>query len=684
MLIAITPPSLSPELIEGYIRLLRLGLHSLHLRLVGASRREYEELILAFPPELRERLVLTEHYELIATSGVGGIHLSRKQVERWDEIAGLIDEDTRISVSVHSLEEVRALPFSPSYALLSPIYESRSKLGYRPTKDWLSLIREGGESLLRSLPCPLVALGGITPERQAECLRAGFAAVATLAYLSEEPREMVARFLSFDRPSVLVVGGHDPSNGAGITADVLMLERLGVRALSLVVCLTSQHEESFDRLYPIDRDTLLSSLDKLLEKHRPSICKIGLVPSLEEGLWLVKLLRERGISYIIWDPILRASASRDEEGRIWQRGEVLEMLRLVDLVTPNADEVLALCMSEQVDEHQLRELAREQEVAILLKGGHRQPPSGIEEHLCSDTLIEPSGSVLRLQGSRGGSDKHGTGCKLSSAVAARLAQLYPLSKACREAQREVDAYRRSHASLYGYHLGLGEEKRARELSPYPLMYITSGQTASEVVREVESVLEGGIRWIQLRLKDRPSDERLSLALELKALMRAYPDSRLIINDDVAVALASDADGVHLGLSDGSPIEARRRLGWGKIIGATCNTPDDLRQRALEGVDYIGVGPYRHTTTKTNLAPLLGAEGLVKLVRYNRSLAQPIPMYAIGGIVDEDFALLARLGLDGVALSGAIGRSNNIRERSRAVVAELRQHFGQKSRQELHQ
>ena len=90
-------------------------------------------------------------------------------------------------------------------------------------------------------------------------------------------------------------------------------------------------------------------------------------------------------------------------------------------------------------------------------------------------------------------------------------------------------------------------------------------------------------------------------------MAAY-GSRLIINDRVEVAVAVDADGVHVGKEDMPVREARRMMGEGKIVGGTANTVEDIREHYRGGADYIGLGPYRYTTTKKKLSPVLGLEG----------------------------------------------------------------------------
>jgi thiamine-phosphate pyrophosphorylase len=131
---------------------------------------------------------------------------------------------------------------------------------------------------------------------------------------------------------------------------------------------------------------------------------------------------------------------------------------------------------------------------------------------------------------------------------------------------------------------------------------------------------------------------------------------LIINDNVTIAKEIGADGVHLGKNDMHPTEAREILGGEAIIGGTANTIEDVVQLSGSGVNYIGLGPYRFTTTKDKLSPILGLEGYMKIMREVQMMSIDIPIIAIGGIVPGDVAALMETGIYGVAVSSAINQS----------------------------
>lgn len=193
------------------------------------------------------------------------------------------------------------------------------------------------------------------------------------------------------------------------------------------------------------------------------------------------------------------------------------------------------------------------------------------------------------------------------------------------------------------------------LTQLRLQFLTNATERYDELDEVAMALDGGCRWIQLRMKDADDDKVTAVGRAAARLCHAR-GSVLIIDDRVALCHAIGADGVHLGRHDMPVDEARRLLGAGAIIGATVNTPDDLRRAAAAGADYAGCGPFRFTTTKARLAPILGLEGYERLVKVRDGLGRPLPLVAIGGITIADVPSLMSTGVDGVAISGCVVRS----------------------------
>lgn len=201
-----------------------------------------------------------------------------------------------------------------------------------------------------------------------------------------------------------------------------------------------------------------------------------------------------------------------------------------------------------------------------------------------------------------------------------------------------------------------------------LHYITTGPELAE------KACRGGIGWIQLRLKEIPYDDYRAVAREVQVVCREY-DCTFIINDNVELALELRADGVHIGKEDMPPAAARALLHEDYIIGATANTLEDILQLSGQPIDYIGLGPYRFTATKKKLSPLLGAEGYAAIFRQleARGLRVP-PVVGIGGITEDDMAVLGVTGLHGVAVSGSISAAAGVPEKAGAFMTLCEQYF----------
>lgn len=185
-----------------------------------------------------------------------------------------------------------------------------------------------------------------------------------------------------------------------------------------------------------------------------------------------------------------------------------------------------------------------------------------------------------------------------------------------------------------------------------LQFITHPSEHYSIAEEVQMAIEGGCRWIQLRMKDASDEEVREVAQELIPMCRET-DTFLIIDDRVELVNELRVSGVHLGKEDMDPMEARELLGPHAIIGVTANTAEDIIRFKGKDVDYVGLGPVRFTTTKKKLAPELGYEGVREVMAAVRAAGVELPVVAIGGVTADDVAPLLAAGVSGVAVSGAI-------------------------------
>ena len=169
---------------------------------------------------------------------------------------------------------------------------------------------------------------------------------------------------------------------------------------------------------------------------------------------------------------------------------------------------------------------------------------------------------------------------------------------------------------------------------------------------IRLALDGGCKWVQLRMKDASEEEFLRNAHQARKLCDQY-QAPSIIADHVELVRECGADGVHLGKNDMPIAEARRLLGDDFIIGGTANTFDDVLSHYRSSANYIGCGPFRFTTTKKGLSPILGLKGYQDIVAKMKSQGIDIPIVAIGGITIDDIPSIMQTGVNGIALSGTV-------------------------------
>ncbi|MGN0584218.1 MAG: thiamine phosphate synthase [Ruminococcus sp.] len=180
---------------------------------------------------------------------------------------------------------------------------------------------------------------------------------------------------------------------------------------------------------------------------------------------------------------------------------------------------------------------------------------------------------------------------------------------------------------------------------------STGFEEEEFLKRVESACKGGVTLLQLREKDKTTREYISLAEKVHSITKKY-GIPLIIDDRTDVALAADAEGVHLGQSDMPVNIARKILGSSKIIGATTKTVPQALEAYNQGADYLGVGAIYPTTTKVKTV-ITSVDTLSSIVN-----AVPIKVNAIGGLNKDNIHVLKGTGIDGICAVSAIMKAKN--------------------------
>lgn len=190
-----------------------------------------------------------------------------------------------------------------------------------------------------------------------------------------------------------------------------------------------------------------------------------------------------------------------------------------------------------------------------------------------------------------------------------------------------------------------------------IQFITHSNNRYGYVDGARLALEGGCRWVQLRMKEATETEFMTAAAEIGRLCKEH-GATFVLDDHVEWVEKTGADGVHLGKNDMPIDEARKILGNDKIIGGTANTFEDVERLYRQGANYIGCGPFRFTTTKKNLSPVLGLEGYQHIVDQMKSHGINLPIVAIGGILESDIKSILATGVSGIAVSGGILNAEN--------------------------
>ena len=211
-------------------------------------------------------------------------------------------------------------------------------------------------------------------------------------------------------------------------------------------------------------------------------------------------------------------------------------------------------------------------------------------------------------------------------------------------------------------LNLSYRKSAYEIIKKNDLY-TITDSRQNLLKIIEDILIAGVKIIQHRFKEGKDKHNLKDAIEIKKLCKKY-NALFIINDRVDIAIATNADGVHLGQDDMDIQTARTLLGNSKIIGISANNEIDISNAIEKGCDYIGIGPVFKTSTKKDKKPL----GVEKIKSLTRDIN--IPWFAIGGINKIDIPLLKGNGIEKIAIVSALMSSEDPKEEAMMILKEL--------------
>ena len=473
----------------------------------------------------------------------------------------------------------------------------------------------------------------------------------------------------------LTIAGSDPSGGAGIQADLRTFAALGVVGVSAITALTVQNSLGVQSIHPVPADVLAAQLDALLSDTPVQAVKIGMLGGADQVSAVAAALRKYTPPNVVLDPVLASTSGvplLDDEGR---DALLTKLMPLCDLITPNLAEASTLT-GTSVDTLKAMQAAGERLVsmgvrAALVKGGHLPDEP-------NDLLVDNEGHRQIYTDRRvDTAHTHGTGCFLSSAIAAHLARHFPVDQAVKHSKNLLTLALLSPVAIgngRGYPdvvASVRTNGSARMRTHTERIRLLQGlyvltdpdlrlDRSAEYI--MQAAFKGGATIVQIRDKHFSTPHLVALVLCLRTIARENV-ALFIVNDRVDVALASGADGVHLGPDDMTPVDARILLGPDKLVGVSVATVEEA-EAAAPYASYFGVGAIFGSKTKLDAGEPIG----VGRIREIKAAFPDIPIVAIGGINADNIGEVARAGADAAAVVSAVVAAPDMEAATRELVA----------------
>ena len=486
-------------------------------------------------------------------------------------------------------------------------------------------------------------------------------------------------------PVVWTVAGSDSGGGAGIQADLHTFRSMEVHGCSVITTVTAQNSVANTGLFPMSADAVGQQLDCLQQDMPPAAIKIGLLSNVEQLRVIADFLKNWPENlprpFVVWDPVV-VSTQQDTLSEL-SAEHCTELLPLVDIITPNSEE-LSWLTGITVKAYESLQSAAENLIqqgasGVLATGVCFADPQRICDHYFSaDVPIQYCQQRLDTLHS------HGTGCTLSSAIAAATAHGYPLDDAITLANAYVH---KGLSQAGGVGCGPGPVAHThwpRQLNYFPeiktpeLSCVTPGfhkldqepglYPVVDSFEWIEKLLKLGVKTLQLRIKD-SRNPQLENAIEKSIQLAKKYSAQLFINDHWKLAIKHSAYGVHLGQDDLTDANLNAIQQAGLRLGISTHSYTELLIAYSYQPSYIALGHIFPTQTKSMPSK---PQGLKRLSRYVELLAPThIPTVAIGGISLERIGAVKATGVNGIALVSAITKANNPEQAVRELQAEIR-------------
>lgn len=481
---------------------------------------------------------------------------------------------------------------------------------------------------------------------------------------------------SHSKPIVWSIAGSDSGGGAGIQADLASFNDFGVHGCTVVTALTAQNSFTVGHVSITPRRALAAQINALDSDLPAAAIKLGMLGADDVVDMVAKYLEDYP-GFVVCDPVMVSTSG----GQLMEDGvsEVLteKLLPRADLLTPNISEAETL-LARRIQSPQEVERAALDIVAlgarsVLLTGGHLQSGDNYRHDYWTDgeTGFWLSGEHVDTL------NTHGTGCTLSSAIAALLARGYELADALVIAKAYVSQGLRMAVQLGGgpgpvAHVGWPQRledlpRLSRTFPAAPRRFPDCGGELGlypvvDSSEWIERLLRGGVKTVQLRIKD-PEQADLQAEIERAVELGKKYGARVFINDYWRQAIDAGAYGVHLGQEDLDVVDIEALLASGLRLGISTHSYYEIARAHALSPSYIAIGPVYPTTSKIMR---FGAQGLGKLRRWVELLSPHYPLTAIGGIDLRRAPDVLATGVASCAMITAITEA----EDPEAVVAEL--------------
>jgi hydroxymethylpyrimidine kinase/phosphomethylpyrimidine kinase/thiamine-phosphate diphosphorylase len=483
-------------------------------------------------------------------------------------------------------------------------------------------------------------------------------------------------------PVVWTVAGSDSGGGAGIQADLHTFRSLNVYGCSVITTVTAQNSVETTGLFPLAADAIRQQLECLQQDMPPAAIKVGLLSNRQQLQVVADFLKQWPDTipkpFIVWDPVV-VSTQQDRLSEL-KSEHCAELFPLVDIMTPNLEELSWLSGVEVNDNASLNCAARQ----ILQGGLPRILVTGSDfgrADEVSDYYLSANERIQYIQHKLKTKHSHGTGCTLSSAIAAVLAHDYPFEDAITVANAyvhqgliEAKGIGRGPGPVAHTHWPQQIEHFPKIKTPelpcvdlqFPSLALEPGlYPVVDSYEWIERLLKLGIKTLQLRIKN-PHAPELENAMEKSIQLAKQYSAQLFINDHWQLAIKHNAYGVHLGQGDLTEANLQAIQQAGLRLGISTHSYTELLIAQAYAPSYIALGHIFPTQTKTMHSK---PQGLGRLRRYVALLASTkIPTVAIGGISLERVAPVKDTGVNGIAVVSAITASSDVEQVVRLLQA----------------